>query len=157
MENSENKENAKIIDLHWKHFELHAKQRIQTFYIFLFLMVAIFSGYFKILDENSFPFFKILLMFTSAIVQLVLIHSFHGLDHRNDQMICAARDCLIFDEKSMSESDRLFTQIKAHTSEHRMRRFRNYFDCVFFAFGIIASLVLFASVFAMGCYVQCHF
>jgi len=74
------------IDLAWKYFELHAKQRTTMFQFFSAMVPLVLGGYFYLFKDRP-TFFAPWMLLAVALVGLILSVGFWLIDKRNEQPI----------------------------------------------------------------------
>lgn len=79
------------IDLYWKHFELHSKQRMQMLQFYISIIVILFGGLFTLYSlEQRVILFEIVVCSMISLISLV----FSFLDYRTSILIKDAEDSL---------------------------------------------------------------
>jgi hypothetical protein len=88
-------------DYAWKHFDVHAKQRIEVFKCYLTLVTITFAGY-GIAFQNQYYGLGIGLAFFSIVIAILFYH----LD-------CRTRDLVKISEQYLLEEERRLSQVLA--------------------------------------------
>lgn len=90
------------IDLYWKHFELHSKQRIQMLQFYISIVVILFGGLFTLYSLEQREILSEIAV-CSMITLISLVFSF--LDYRTSILIKDAEDSLKKIERILISED----------------------------------------------------
>ncbi len=91
-------------DLHehaWKHFTVHAQQRLTSFHFYLLLCTVICGGVLAMVKEFPNPLFAAFLALLLPLLSIV----FQKLDNRNQELIEHSERALIFLESQLALKD----------------------------------------------------
>lgn len=89
------------LDLAWKYFDLHAKQRISLFNFFVLFSGLLTTGYVASIKESHIPLW---LPFSIGVLQVFTSYVFYALDERNKNLTRHAEEAIKEIESSTSIS-----------------------------------------------------
>ncbi|QOZ80783.1 hypothetical protein XH83_33745 [Bradyrhizobium sp. CCBAU 53351] len=142
------------LELSWRYFDFHARQRTQLFHFFVILSPFVFGGCFYLLKERSQLGGLPGIIAPCAGALLVIV--FFGLDRRNRQMIEIAEEALMLLEQHL-----LFASFRTigsafpgpMTKEHEVNCKRRFAKCRGHTFLIsLVYLLAFALFLALSLY-----
>jgi hypothetical protein len=133
----------------WRYFEMHAKQRIHTFYLYVLLDGYLFKTYLYISAKKDAVSLSEYLITAGIISLLIIIVAlvFWSLDKRNNFMVSNSRILLIDLESEMNDNKyNLYGKVECATKENNKNTCALCFTKYHYRFEICFRVIFIASI-----------